>query len=263
MALIAWTSQYLADQGYTSSDQTRVEACITSAQKAMEKYCKRSFESAEYTKQFRVKNDGFIFLDAFPCDWVGRVLSNQEIAITVTSTATNPAISTADTALKLIYYSSGARQNQSLTYASNVTMTALATAISAVSGFSATAKSPYTSFPSSDLISGQTYTPTANLLLWCEDTGTQYDCDLPRGVIRVQGIVNKPVKVTWTGGFTSIPEDLQRVCAELAKNTFNAIKGNEISENLGPYSYMLSGSGSSRLPLTVRKILELYRDRRV
>jgi len=263
MALIAWNSHYLTDQGYVAGQQTRVEACILAAQAAMEKYCKRKFESAEYSKVFKVRNTGKVFLNAFPVDWVGRVLTDQQTALTITSTDTNPAVATSDAALKLVYFNgSGVRQTGNLTYASNVTVSALATAISAVSGFTATAVSTFGSYASLDLVSGHNYTPSANVLIWNEKAGSHYGCDLSTGVLHLDGLTNTLVRVTWTGGFSDIPEDLERVCAELTKNVFNEIKGNIVSENLGPYQYTLSNS-TNRLPLSVRKTLELYKDRRV
>src|SRR4051812_46529877 len=89
-------------------------------------------------------------------------------------------------------------------------------------------------YPSADLVSGQVGSANATLRMW-NDTGTNYRVRNKPGIISLfanqysdigqafdygGAWANTPqslneCRVTWTGGFSPVPADLQEVCAAL------------------------------------------------
>lgn len=274
MAYIAWTSQYLAELNLAAGDQTRVEALIDAAGKSIDKYLRRKIEQAEYDDIYWIKGDGTIFLRAYPVDRITRILSNRQIVLHVTSSAVVSSFATSSTALTLTTIVNGSRTNVSLAYATYPSLTLLVAAINATSTWSADLAGGFGAYPSADLMAGQTGLGNGSPVNLWTDTSSPYECDCATGMVRITdtqywlatGSFNYPqfynrCRVVWTGGYSTVPTDLQRVCAELVKFYWDSKAGLINSETLGEYSYSLADVNLNRLPVSTRKILDSYKSR--
>lgn len=80
---------------------------------------------------------------------------------------------------------------------------------------------------------------------------------------RVRGVWPKGranIEVTYTHGYTTIPEDIRGVTLELASDLFGGVVGQVAGETLGPYQYTTQQSnGTSTLSDDHRAILGRYR----
>lgn len=188
------------------------------------------------------------------------------------------------TGIYLDWTSSGAESNASVTFASNPTIGQLATAINAVgSGWSAQATYGFSEWSCSELTGGfvgqgtsSNVLPTtgayfrvlSNLsnaqlrprspMLW---VGQQYGGNLdaarwgPGGEQLFDGYesnenVQGIVKVTYVGGYNTIPPDVQNAVANLAKWMLELLKQELLlkSESAGDYSYELSEAQVHAMP---------------
>ena len=72
------------------------------------------------------------------------------------------------------------------------------------------------------------------------------------------------VRCVYSAGFATIPADLQRVCGEIVVSMVDYRQATMGSETLGSYSYSLQSAMDAvqRAPLTTKRILDMYRDRR-
>lgn len=269
--LIAYTSPLLARLELTSADQTNAEALITAVGSAIDTYCKRHIESAERTQTVEVKNNN-IFLKAYPLSYVTRILTDRRSVLSLSSTAEVATWATSSTGLRLTKIVSGSTTTSNFAYSTYPTLGELATAVSLVSTWTASATSAYSSYPSADLVWGQSGSGTAALESWF-DSNIVYQADDSTGVISIGlpnswlvsgGYVNRTNKarVTWTGGYTTVPSDIQYACAELVIASWDKSKSGSItSENLGDYSYSIGSEVLSSVPVTVKSILDSYRQR--
>ena len=274
MALLDWESPLLDHLNLVAGDETRAEALIASVSAAIEKYCNRGLERTERT-EYHTLRTGQVFCRAYPIDHVARICSSSVDALTITGTGEVATFAVTATGLTLNRIASGTRTTTTLTFASNTTLTALATAIAAVTGWSATVASGYGNYPSADLIEGQSGNAktTAPVGLWVDDTTPAYDIDTRTGVITLghlgrnawladyRGCNVNRVRITYTGGYATVPADLQQACADLVGLKWNNKAGAIQSESLGEYSYSISTADLNACPLNTRKTLDAYRDR--
>lgn len=68
----------------------------------------------------------------------------------------------------------------------------------------------------------------------------------------------KNVKITYYGGYSTIPDDLEQACLQVAKNVYDQNE-NVISEKLGDHWLTFVDSGSENIPEATKKILDSYR----
>jgi len=274
MALITWQSDYLAHLNLVAGDADVVTSLIDAAGAAINKYTKRDLESAERDRIFPVHAGGVVYLGAYPVDHVARVMSQTVTGLTLSCSAEVATVSVSDAALKLNKVSSGTRTTSTLALATYTTLNSLATAINLVAGWTATVSTGLGAYPSDDLLSGVNINATsvAQLPLWKDTTG-DYRVDNDRGLLYVSGsaqswfwldgdtLVPSRCRVVWTGGYSTIPADLQRACSEIVSNMFDERESLLQGETLGEYAYTLASTNISRLPVTTQRILASYRDR--
>ena len=272
MPLITWDSQHLAGLNLQPSQEARVEAVINAVSKGITRYLNRELALAEYDKILPINSGRVIFLNSYPVKHVSRLMTGKTSALTVRNTSAQVAtIATTSTGLQLLSVTAGVRTNTTITYALNVKLSALATAINAISGWEATVATGYGDYPSSDLVIGQSVKAKTSqqLALW-QDTDSSYEVDNARGMIQNFGYQNSwltgsvyhaSARVIWTGGFETVPEDIQMVCGQLVAQEIDQKQGLLSSESLGEYSYSISTENLNRLPVTSKKLLDAYRDR--
>lgn len=254
MAYIETDSEYLAALEITADANT--QALIDSASAAINRYLGRDIEQAQREAVFLPKA-GNVFLTAYPVDHVARVCADTADGFTITGTGQVATFAVGETALKLTRIVAGVTATTSLAFATYPTITALVAALP--TGFTAVVSGSYGAYPSADLVKGQSGPCTSSqpVALWI-DSGA-YKVDHKRGIVSTG--CRGDVRIVWTGGFSTVPTDLQQICAELVANRADAKKGAVTSETLGEYSYTIGAGDVARLPVTSKSILDSYRNR--
>ena len=247
--LITLARAYQNLQGITGVDAL-LQALITSASDAVEKYCRRRFLSTAYDEIYNGTGDRRLLLRQYPIQSVQSVRYRPVTVLKVINNNTGlnqqARVTVTSTGLTLVRVASGVSSSNSLTFAGNVTLQALATAITALdNGWSAQVVGDgggdYGLWPSADLYVAPAYGDGATSqgaltargqyaeikLHTYELAGYQFD---PRGwllraipytdpellhpedLIWPIGINN--FRVQYTAGYATVPEAVQEACAE-------------------------------------------------
>jgi hypothetical protein len=189
-------------------------------------------------------------LNNYPIQSISRVaMFNQNVLMiqNTDSTRSSATFSLDATNLNLAWQTNGVAGSQTLTLASYPTIQNLATAVSAVSGWSATALgSIFANYPVSFLRPPQgafdvRWTGSAYLKMHTYNLADYDQNPLTGEIVSPMGFGfgSQIVRVVYTAGFATIPAPIQQACAELAVMVYNARgqNANLQSENLGGYSY--------------------------
>lgn len=266
MSWIDHTSDLFNDLSLTSDQQDRLDALIAAGQAAIEKFLKRTIESTEHDEVLPVLQDGALCLSNFPVLSVARICDSKQSVLTLSnSSAQLSSCYVTSTGLSLNRTSSGTRTSNTLAFATYKTVTTVAGAVTALgSGWSASATSGWESYPSTDLVEGQFLNTTSDvsLYLW-KDASSRFSVDYERGLIR-SGFGAGDVRVIYTAGFASVPDDLQKVLADLARDAYDD-SVSVVAESLSDYSYSLASMSErmERLGLTNKGVLSAYKNRRI
>lgn len=315
----AYAEQVLAAGGITltGSQSAILATLITAASREIIRYCSRQFALTTYseivtpegTRQDRGEPSS-AKLSAFPVQSITSVLTNRSTVLTIrnTDTTTNQFASvvftmTGDveyldlvyTGLTLSRMASGVTTTDTLTFAANVTLGALATAINALgNGWNATVQSSYELYPSASLV-GVREPKNALSNGACLDLfvtpAESYDIDRATGIMRCYGgqggsgyggfyggfsdVFGDSLdgqggyggawgwgqyQATYTAGWSTIPENLQQVCAEIVKGMYARLDTDPSlkSETADKYSYTLRDVISS-LPDWAKDVLLYYK----
>ena len=258
MGYIETDSNLLA--GVTFASENHKQALIDAVSSGMDRHLKRYIVQAQRDQVLINRNGAEIFLPAYPVDHVARVCTEQRDVLTITGTGQVATFSVGESALKLLRINSGANSANSLAVVSYSTLSALAVAISAVPGFTATVAAGYENHPTADLVRGRSGSchAAATLAIWID--GDSFQVDHQRGWVSIRGYCPQEVRVVWTGGFNPVPADLQKVCADLVANAADPKNGAIVSESMGKYSYTISNDLNS-LPVTSKAVLDSYKNR--
>ena len=247
--------------GTGTSDDTAINTLITACSRAIMRYCKRSFIQDTYDELYSGRAERALHLRNYPLISVQSVryrpVTVMKITRTDSQTSTPQArVEVLATGLRLTRITSGVKTQTTagLTFAGNVTISALGAAVNAADdGKWQWASSGYDTWPSGDLYcpngSTQDYTGTnaGQGALQCvagsfaelkmhtyELQGWQMnersgallraipytDPELlhPEDLIWPIGVNN--FRVQYTAGYVTIPEDLQEACAQLVAYHF-------------------------------------------
>jgi hypothetical protein len=241
-----------------SSQDSLLGALISGCSVAIEKYCRRDFTVRAYDELYSGDGQRRLLLRQYPVQSVQSVRYRPVTVLRVTNNTTGNVqarVSVTATGLTLFTMNAGVgTTNTSVTFASYVTLTAVASAIIALgNGWSAQVAGDsvnYGSWPSADLYWPTSYGQglSSQGALQCvagsfaelkmhtyELAGFQWD---PRGwllraipytdpellhpedVIFPPGINN--FRVQYTAGYTTIPEAVQQACAQWVSMTWYA-----------------------------------------
>jgi hypothetical protein len=292
--LINLSRAYQNLQGVSGVDAL-VSTLITACSDAIAKYCHRDFTSRSYDELYDGNGRRRLQLRQYPIQCVQSVRYRPVTVLKITNT--DPAnvqarVSVTSTGLTLVRVNAGVKTaDTSVTYATYVTLTATAAAVSALGhGWSAQVvgdATNYGSWPSADL-----YIPTS----WGDGTASQgalqcvagsfaelkmhtyelagYQWD-PRGwllraipytdpellhpedLVFPVGIHN--FRVQYTAGYTTVPEGVQEACAEWVANLYwltlrdASLQASSVAGNA--YSYVPPASP----PAHVAQLLAPYR----
>jgi len=247
--LITLDRAYLNLQGVSGQDAL-LGALITSASDGIAKYCKRDFYSRAYDELYDGNGGRILELRQYPIQSVQSVRYRPVTVLKVINNSTTvnqqARVQVTSTGLTLTRVASGVTTTNNLTFSGNLTLQAIATAITALgNGWSAQvigdSNGDYGLWPSADLYVAPSFgdgtTSQGNLtargqnaelkMHTYELAGYQFD---PRGwllraipytdpeLLHPEDIVWPPgiknFRVQYTAGYTTIPESIQEACAE-------------------------------------------------
>ncbi len=263
MASMSWNDPLLSKFNFSSDEQAKITAIITAVDSAVDTYCKRNLAENTYDRICPVLSNGDVHLKAYPVSRLIRVQHERVEVLTIRATAAIAVVDTASAALFLQSLSGGSLVGTTLAYSSYPTLTQLATAISLVSGFTATVAANYGDHPSTDLVSGihsELNASSVHLPLFVG--GGDFQVDNISGILHLGFQSYDKIKVKWIGGYSTYPDDLKNVIADMVGAVASGRHGSLISESFGgEYSYSISPISTNNIPVTNKGILDAYKDR--
>lgn len=263
----------------TTDDDTLIDSIIDRASDRIETFCNRKFMTRDFSETYDGGSET-VQLRNYPVTAVEIISYGKTAAITVssaTSTDLRATVEVQDDRLILSRFdSAGAETSTALTYASYATTASLTTAIDGTTGWNATKVKDVLSI---DLVrsGGVSVLDNSGSLYFLDPLDSEY------GVSEDTGIVSLMVSsvdwrwgdfphsspkfangkdniwVKYTAGYSSIPDDLEQICLEVAHKMYHARKHDPsvASESLGGYSY--SKSSVSAIPDETKEALILWK----
>lgn len=270
-----YLSQMLGAIVLTQPQAEQLPTLVSAASAAVRSWCNRTITQNTYVETVPVSNvDGTVRLRETPVNFVSRVQNLPVVALSVSNTAADSAwvsvnatgdVITGQTIVGLYLNdeTAGVTTQTAVDFATNMTITGLATAISAVSGWSATASTdstianlpvteiydlfgskgagandaPYTGAEfhvfSSNITNSRPHPDDGQRTgVWW--VGVQYGNTGGIGPqwgpdwMEFDGLTASPgvgvVKVTYNGGFAAIPREVQLATVELIKHELDRLK---------------------------------------
>lgn len=268
----------------TANENTALDALIAAVSNAIERYCNRAFAVEQYDELYSGDGQERLLLQHYPIVAVERVAYGPTNVLRIrNSSSTNQRATVAVTkdGLTLVRVASGVTTTDtSITWASNATLTAVATAVTALgSGWSGSViDSTYANRSSADLrlIQGALNARhrDAELRLHVDEL-SNYEVEAKTGTLR-RGVSYACVedrgtewsggagswRVIYTAGYTSVPECVQEACAEWVAALFWQTKRDPgLTQESIPG--IVSRSPLHTMPAHVPTLLSPYRDQRL
>ena len=253
----------------TATENTTLDALIAAVSAGIERWCRRYFVSTQYDEVYDGTDATELVLQHFPIISVERVAFDPTAVLLVQNTSASnqrATVQVTSTGVTLTRVASGVSSASTVTFAANVTLTALAAAINALgNGWSATlASSDFANRASADLRALQgayaAKDSAAELTIHLQELAG-YDSDPPHGFLtRSDGWKggSQSWRVIYTAGYASVPEDVQEACAQWVAILFWQTK-----RDPGLAHETVTGSVARTphwvMPLSVRLLLEPYR----
>jgi hypothetical protein len=259
----------LDDRETTADEDDTLDNLVSAVSQAVENYCGREFDAQQFDELYRGQRKARLLLDHYPIISVERVAygPNTVLSITNTSAANQRAtVKVTATGLTLTRVASGVvSTDTSVTWAGNVTLAAVATAVNALgNGWSATvADTAYSNRASADLRAIQG-------ALNAKDMPAELQMHLFEvGDFQVLAEEGALVRCSWhggagywriiyTAGYASVPEDVQEACAQWVATLFWQTK-----RDPGLASETIPGAIAraplDHMPASVRTLLLPYR----
>jgi hypothetical protein len=273
----------------TSADDNKISLLINAASRTIQRYCRRDFVATAYDELYNGRGDGRLILNQFPVISVQSVRYRPITVLKVTNTNTavnqQARVTVTATGLSLSRIASGVTGLDTVTFAGNTTLNAVATAVNALgNGWNAQVSGDYGLWPAADLRAPQGALTAAGQFAelkmhtyelagyqldetrgWLLRAIPYTDPELlhPEDLIWPSGINN--FRVQYTAGFASIPDDVQEAAAELTASLFKELGRNQNLEHetIAGYAYTALNHGAAWLPRGVRVLLANYRNHRV
>ena len=256
-------------------DYPVITALISACSDVVETYCQRTFTQQTWDELHSFdRATPFLFVNNPPIqsiNWIrtGRVPAcyvqyqdstnqTQQATVEVTSSAV---------VLKTIY--NNVVTTNTLTFASYPTFADLQTAINGVSGWVCTLNGQYAKWQTSDMVPQGTFgarNMTASLTVyWYYLNSFKYETSELGQITSIGGFLpgTQTYRVSYVGGYSTIPEDLQQAVAELVQQTFALVRlTNPLmqSETIDKYSYTRTATTTlDQLSFTAKQTLRNYR----
>lgn len=266
----------------TAAENLLLDALVPAVSQAIRRFCGRDFSAQQHDELYDGNGQCRLVLRHFPILSVERVAWCPAVVFQVTNTSASnqrATVKVTSTGLTLTRIASGTTTVNELTFASNATLSALKTAIDALSAGGWSASLPDAAFnnrASSDLRSLQgalnALQVTAGLKMHALELA-DYEIDAGHGwLLRSQTSFDfadtawnggiQHWRVIYTAGFESVPEDVQEAAAGWVAALFWQAK-----RDPGLASETIVGSVTrtphAGIPPSTRGLLDRYRDFRV
>jgi hypothetical protein len=209
----------------SAGENTTLDLLIRAVSRAVQRYCRREFALRNHDELHNGNGGCYLYLKRYPVVAVDRVATRPEAVLTVTNTSAanqRATVQVTGTGLTLVRVANGTTvTDASVTWASNVTLSAVAAAITSLgNGWGATAAPGHGGRASADLrpIQGALNAKgiAAELRLHTEELNA-YEVDAGLGCLILKGGWQPGVgnyRVVYTAGYETVPEDVQEACAE-------------------------------------------------
>jgi len=237
-----------------------ISQLIARAEDFLDRICRRTLESTEYTHERYDGGEKKIFLNNWPVTVVTQISSGKADAIRVrytSTTAYNAFIRVTTTGVVLEVDGVALAEK---TFAVNTTLLAMANSINGEAGWEATVvAAAFNSFPSSQIFRKlNRYALNQFTYLEMPDEPIDgYEVEYDTGILRLSsGFIWgwRNIFVTYTAGYVagSIPESLQQIVIELVKYKYNLISVDPAlkSEKIGRVYAYTRGDLESALSAT-------------
>jgi hypothetical protein len=226
-----------------TSQDSLLGTLITAVSRAIEKYCRRDFVQTNYDELYNGNGDRRLLLRQYPIISVQSVRYRPVTALKILNNlASTPQarVSVTATGLTLVTVTNGVPTTQTVTFAGNATLAALATAINALGNGWSAQSTGYDAWPSADLRTPQGALTAAGQyaelkLHTYELAGYQIDENRgwllraipytdpellhPEDLIWPVGINN--FRIQYTAGYATIAEGVQEACAQWVAFLYN------------------------------------------
>jgi len=239
---------------------TILENLINATTARIEQYLMRQVKARDRIEFYDPDGSNTLLLRQYPVNSCRFVGFGSQVAVTVSassgSTDASATVETQDDSIVLVRNTSAGSTNttSTVTFASNPRTDDLATAIAAVTGFSASVS---VSFPSRYLHpGGPSDVKDRPVYLTCPSvTGAGYRLERSTGILHLPrrstlswemddddsgfGCERQTVVVDYNAGYATVPYDIVQACLELVGAAYKARfkDANVDSETLGDYSY--------------------------
>lgn len=274
-------AKYNIHRSTTAAEDTTLTELIKVCSSAIEKYCRRQFESQEFDELYPGNPSRTLALRHFPLVKVSRVAHDPTTVLTIKNTATSTnqraTARVTSTGLELTRVASGTvSTDTSVTWASNATLSAVASAVTALgSGWVGQVKGSYGDWRSADLRDFQGHLHALNveapLKIHVQEL-SEYDIDDRRGWLTRGHTPLVPGddlgwcgglnywRVIYTAGWSTVPEDVQEACAEWVATLFWQTKRDpgSIMRRTADVTEQ-QGKMEAHIPAYVRVLLRPYR----
>lgn len=256
---LASVKTYLGISG--SDDDSLLESLIDAVSDRIETFCNRQFSSRDYRQWFDGRRETRFVVQHYPITAVKRLAYGSKDALSVQGTTTTDLRATVEVQDSQIvlsrFASDGTETETEVTFASNATASDLQSTIDGTTGWSATL---INNWISDDLhrIGGQDALGRDVFLSYADVSDIEYRVNEDTGEIEItlnnewawpeatgastfpKGFQN--IFVHYTGGYATIPDDLDQIAIEMTAAAFKGRKVNPKlqSETIGSYSYALA-----------------------
>jgi hypothetical protein len=265
----------LNNRATTDDENTTITALITAVSSAIENYCWQTFANVSYDELYPGTHKRELVLRNYPTIDIDRVAYCPVPVMQVTNTSTanqRATVKVTATGVELTAVASGVATVNDIAFADQVTLSALAAAINAVSdGWAATVLNPANNLrASADLraLQGafQSMNALANLKLHTSEL-IGYTVDAERGILtRDDGMIWEGGlhywRVIYQAGYSDVPDDVQEACAEWVAQLFWQTK-----RDPGLASETIPGTDTrvilQSMPTSTKLLLGPYRNWRV
>ena len=277
-ALITLTrAKYAINQSsFTATEDNIINSLIMAVSRGIERYLHRQIGPVGVDELVDGTGCSWMALKQFPLVSVERVATCPTVVMEVTNTSSanqRATVGVTETGLNLFRVASGVTATDlSVTFASNVTITALVNAVNALgNGWLAEVEGDYGNWPSAELRPQGSYGAKdvrAGLVMHVEDV-TSFEIDRERGWLWTEEWLSEEVggwqlgrknyRVLYTAGYAAVPEDIQEACATWVSALFWQAKRDPglAQEQLPEVSFRIP---EQRVPIpAVRALLAPYR----
>ena len=265
----------LNNRATTSDENTTLDALIAAVSKCMENYCWRTFSATNYDEVYPGNGRHDLILRNYPLLAVERVAFGLTPVLLVTNTSASiqrATVKVTSTGVELIRVASGVSTTSTILFADQATLSALATAITALgNGWSASVvDTTLNARASADLraLQGAYHAKDVNaeLKLHVGELSSFH-------VNASEGTLSRGDGATWDGGlhhwrilyragYSSVPDDVQEACAQWVAQLFWLTKRDPgLAAESVPQ--VIARTTVREMPISIKLLLDPYRNWRV